>query len=173
MNHITAQRERDLDAARDRMAAQRRQRQERDAAAAVSLAKRVAEHRARAEAQGRPTEGWAGAFWDCVDTSGGADACHPWTGAKKWNHPETREVRYEEPVFQHRELIIDTRIATRVLMFAVYGKEVPADMDVRPLCENHLCCNMRHMAITPHGGSNAERRMALAVPAEEFFCAGV
>lgn len=108
-------------------------------------------------------------FWDNIDTSGGVDACHWWTGGRKWNHPDANRERYEDGNW--REPGCRTHIARRVLMFKTYGRELPEDKDVSPLCDEHLCCNVRHMVITPHGGPK-EERLRHAIPVEEYFCDG-
>jgi hypothetical protein len=109
-------------------------------------------------------------FFDNIDTSGGLDACHPWTGERKWNHTETggEKVKgYEHGVFEYDGC--DSFIHTRVLCYAIFGQQVPRDMDVIPICGDHLCSNIRHMCIGPHGG-NRDCKLAKAAPAEEFFC---
>lgn len=107
-------------------------------------------------------------FWDNIDSSGGLDACHLWTGAAKWNHPPDAVARFEQGCFSYEGC--ETWIATRVLCFALYGREPPRDMDIMPICGDHLCCNVRHLAIVPHGGVGS-KRINKAVPVEEFFCA--
>jgi hypothetical protein len=106
-------------------------------------------------------------FWDNVNTSGGVDACHPWEGATRYNHPAGVLSRYEEAVFEGYEGS-DTRYAQRIACFAVYGRLVPKDMDVSPICGDHLCMNVRHFAIVKHGGRGPKRDVT-AVPAEEYF----
>lgn len=127
---------------------------------AARLAKEAQEKVRRAHAVSAPN------FWDNIDTSAGPDACHPWQGATRFNHPEGM-TRYEEAIFEGYEGS-DTRYAQRILMFAIYGKAVPRDMDVSPICEDHLCCNVRHLAIIKHGGRGPARDCT-AVPAEEYF----
>lgn len=105
-------------------------------------------------------------FYDNIDTSGGPDACHPWRGDRSWNHPEPDATRYERGVFQYDGC--NSRFHTRVLCFATFGQEPPLDMDVIPLCGDHLCSNIRHMCIGPHGG-HLNHKLGLAVPVEEFF----
>lgn len=104
-------------------------------------------------------------FWDNIDTSGGPDACHPWTGETKWNHPPG-DARFEQGVFYYEGC--ESFIATRVLCFATYGIEVPRHLDIMPLCGDHLCSNVRHMLVTPHGGSG-DCRLERAVTVEEYF----
>ena len=105
-------------------------------------------------------------FWDNVDTSGGPDACHLWTGETKFNHPEGTNSRFEQGKFTYEGC--ESWISTRVLCYATFGREVPRDLDVTPLCGDHLCCNVKHLCITPHGGGD---RLGRAVTVEEFFCA--
>lgn len=107
------------------------------------------------------------AFWDNIDTSAGLDACHPWKGERKWNHTTGTDAgRYEHGAFRCDEC--KSWIAQRVLVFKTYGREVPADLDVSPICGDHLCVNIRHMAIVKHGGQKNDRANR-AVPVEEYF----
>lgn len=108
----------------------------------------------------------AASFWDNIDSSGGPDACHPWTGERRWNHNDPNTARYEYGVFYYEGC--NSYHAARVLCHATYGREPPQDMDVMPLCGDHLCCNLKHFAITPHGG-NGDKRLNRAVPVEEYF----
>lgn len=101
-------------------------------------------------------------FWDHINTSGGINACHLWTGAKRWNRD-----RYEEGEWEEEG--VSTRIARRHLIVKMFGRDLPNDHDVSPTCDNHMCMNIRHMAIIKHGGHKTDRA-ARAVPAEEFFC---
>lgn len=107
-------------------------------------------------------------FWDNINTSGGVDACHPWNGERKWNHHTAKpsEARYEHGVFRCEGC--KSWIAQRVLVFKTYGREVPDDHDVSPICGDHLCVNIRHMSIVKHGGTK-DARANRAVPVEEFF----
>lgn len=111
-------------------------------------------------------------FWDNIDTSGGPDACHPWTGVAHYNHDlESGWERFLQGHFHHQA--ITTRISTRVLIFMTYGKELPRTLDVSPLCGEHLCHNLRHLVITKHGGGNIEKKLSEGVPVGEFFCAAI
>jgi hypothetical protein len=111
----------------------------------------------------------AAGFWDNIDTSGGPDACHNWTGETKRNHSECEAAasHYIHGVFEYEGC--ESWLSHRVLLFARYGKQPPEDLDVVPLCGNHLCHNLRHLVIAPHGG-RGDARMNKAVPVQEFFC---
>lgn len=100
-------------------------------------------------------------FWDHIDTRAGSDACHPWTGAKRWNRD-----RYEEGEWEEED--VNTRIARRHLIVKTFGCDLPPDRDVSPICGDHLCMNIHHMAIVGHGGHKTDRAER-AVLAEEFF----
>lgn len=104
--------------------------------------------------------GRAQEFWDLVDTSGGADACHRWKGAI-----DTTWATYIVGKFQLAGLA--TTLAHRIACFLTFGKEVPRDYDIIPDCEEHLCCNVRHLLVARHGISN---KMASAERVEKFFC---
>lgn len=108
-------------------------------------------------------------FWDQVDTSEGAAACHSWVGERQWNHPEDNVERYQRGAFSFPGL--RTRIATRVLCYLTFGREVPEHLDITPLCGNHLCCNVEHIAITPHGPP-LEGKLKCAIPVQQFFAGG-
>lgn len=86
------------------------------------------------------TEEATRAFFDRVDTSGGKDACHPWTGAlnKTWTH-------YPLGKFKHPSC--NSSIAQRVLCCIVMDYEPPPCHDTHPICNNHLCMNPDHWAI--------------------------
>lgn len=141
------------------------------------LSKRIAAQRAARLALGpkpelekkKCTHRSAPNFFDNIDTSGGIDACHPWTGSRKINHTEAGGEHiqsYEHGVFRYDGC--NSWIATRVLCFAIFGREPPKDMDITPLCGDHLCMNLRHLCVTPHGGSSPNK-LNKATPVEEFF----
>lgn len=134
------------------MAKQRAARLARDAAAEALKRER------------RTHEENAPSFFDNIDTSGGLDACHEWTGCRKWNHSEAGATSYEHGFFDYEGCV--SRISTRVLCFATFGREPPRGLDITPLCGNHLCMNLRHLCVTPHGGGD---RLSRATPVEEFF----
>ena len=102
------------------------------------------------------------AFWDLVNTSGGADACHPWTGSTNTNHNGKECEKYEYGYFECEG--VETALAHRIVCALTFGREVPRDYEVSPICGDHLCCNVRHFAIrqqsAPHGSE---------VPVDEFF----
>lgn len=103
--------------------------------------------------------GGAKEFWDLVDTSGGIDACHPWTGHINTTWTESYDVgEFELAGFE-------SNLAHRIACFLVFGIAPPRDHDVIPICDNRICCNVRHLAIKPHGTSPEA-----AVPVADFFC---
>jgi hypothetical protein len=130
-------------------------------------AKLAAKEQRAQERAARKAEKAARSFWDYVDTSGGPDACHPWTGPTNWNHPEGKGLkRYKRGKFEAEGCV--SSIATRVLVFMCYGEEPPADLDTTPACGNYLCCNVRHLGLTPHS-KNAEGKAAVIVPVTEYY----
>lgn len=148
--------------ARKFMERQRRAREERDALLAAAAAD-LGQHEGSKQ---RRSGGSAQDFWDLVDTSPGVDECHPWLGRKDWNH-ETEGKRYQRGVF---ELVdVCTHIVSRLVVLLTYGKELDRLTDVTPICGDHTCCNVRHYAITPHGGTGKTRDRK-SVPVEEYFC---
>lgn len=106
-------------------------------------------------------------FFDNIDGSAGIDACHPWTGQTTWNHTNGQHKAYEHGVFRFDGC--HSEIATRVMCYATFGHEVPRTYDVTPLCGDHMCMNIKHFCIAPHGGVD---KLKQAVTAEEFFREG-
>lgn len=131
----------------------------------LRLAKEAAEAQEKARAAHRAS---AAGFWDNINTSGGVDACHPWEGALRFNHPVGCASRYQQGIFEGYEGATSD-YAHRVACFATFGQNVPDDMDITPICGDHLCMNLRHMAVVKHGG-RGEKRDNTAVPVHEFFC---
>lgn len=109
--------------------------------------------------------GTAAAFLALLDRTGGPDACHPWQGARLWNHDESYAIRYERGHFHINGL--NSTIASRIVSFVEYGESVPRSMDVHPDCGNHLCCNVKHLSVRPHGRRGAGTKMT------QYFAAGV
>jgi hypothetical protein len=76
-------------------------------------------------------------FVSRVDTSGGADACHPWKGAKTNGYGQ---------------LSVDGKLtyAHRFAYELAYGKiannESYHGTVVRHMCHNRACCNVKHLA---------------------------
>lgn len=70
-----------------------------------------------------------------IDTSGGADACWPWT---------SRIDRYGYGKFkwQRRD-----RIAHRVAYELLVGRTIPDDLTIDHLCRTRSCCNPLHMEL--------------------------
>lgn len=126
---------------------------------AARLEKEAAEKAARRALD----SGSAQDFWDLVDTSGGIDACHKWTGyvSDTWT---------SYPVGKFKIEGCDTSLAHRVAVFLTYGS-LPEKMDIAPLCEDHLCCNVRHLMVLPSSKTGGPR-LSRAVTVEEFFCEG-
>ena len=81
-------------------------------------------------------------FWEKVDTSGGPDACWPWTAG--------RTTRSHGPSVYYYGLIRagdgERRIllAHRVALMLDTG-EMPEDRDACHTCDNTLCCNPAHL----------------------------
>lgn len=112
--------------------------------------------------QRRAADGNAQDFWDLIDTSGGLDACHPWGGRLKWNHygvDAHLKPRYQQPVFEMDGF--ESHYAQRLLVFLVFGVRLEGYVDdVTPICGDHQCLNVRHLAICPH---SADRNKAIPV----------
>lgn len=131
----------------------------------AAKAKRAAKEAARIASKGR--KGTPQEFWDLVDSSRGPEACHPWTGRTLRNTPTEQPGSYLHGVFYAAGC--QSFISNRVLCFMVFGREPPSNMDVTPICGDHMCNNVRHMAITPRGGGSSPKKLNAGVPAEEFF----
>ena len=73
-----------------------------------------------------------------VDTSGGPDACWPWTGNvnKGRGYGQTRWK--DKCVFAHRAIYM-----------SIHG-ELPSSVIVRHKCDNRLCCNPDHLEPGSH-----------------------
>jgi hypothetical protein len=74
-------------------------------------------------------------FRSHVDTSGGPDACHPWTASRNdkgygWFRIELRTV-----------------LAHRWLAGQLRGRPLDADEVARHACDNPPCCNPRHLEV--------------------------
>lgn len=121
--------------------------------AKAALVAKAAEHERLDWSESSPEEATR-AFWDRVDTSGGIDACHPWTG-----HVNSTWAKYDVGEFKHPAFV--TKLAHRVAIALTYGIEPPADTNA--LCGNHLCCNPNHWALWVEG----RHKMATC---QEFFC---
>lgn len=70
----------------------------------------------------------AAEFWQRVDTSGGPDACHPWTGRRT----------------EHGYGLFD--IGGRAVRAHRFVMGEP-DAVVRHTCDNPPCCNRRHLRV--------------------------
>lgn len=81
-------------------------------------------------------------FWPKVDSSGGPDACWPWTGAKSQKTSACYGVIREGG--SGRMLL-----AHRVALFLTTG-EMPADLDACHKCDNPICCNPAHLTWASH-----------------------
>lgn len=93
--------------------------------------------------EGRPLEGpirrIGVAFWDGVDTSGGLDACWPWTRGLSHGYGQVGRATYGHG------------LAHRVVYEMAHGP-IPDGMVIRHACDNPPCCNPLHLI----GGSTAD-----------------
>jgi hypothetical protein len=114
----------------------------------------------------REHKGTAQQFWDLIDTSAGIDECHQWLGESQYNHPPDHDSRYLEGRFALAGHT--SRQAVRIAVFLCYGIELTFDIDVHPLCDNHLCCNIKHFCLAKHGG-RGRARDATMITIEEYI----
>ena len=105
------------------------------------------------------------AFWDLVDTSGGADACHPWTGPTNTNHNGKDCEKYDYGYFECEG--VESALAHRVVCALTFGRDLPRDYEVSPICDDHLCCNVKHYSIRQQSDPHDS-----GVPVAEFFAHG-
>lgn len=100
--------------------------------------------------------------------SAGPDACHLWAGTTKTNHETRPDIkRYEVGVYTlegHGEVVAH-RLA---VMLALDLSSISKDIDIAPTCGDHLCCNLNHLVVREHCGTD---RVENSIPVREFFCA--
>lgn len=74
-------------------------------------------------------------FWDRVDSSGGPDACWPWTGwCRKDGYGKMRDCIAKKSVYPHR-YSLELKL----------GREVPRHLFTIHSCDNPPCCNPKHL----------------------------
>jgi hypothetical protein len=101
-------------------------------------------------------------FWSKVDRSGGADACWPWTGARRRGKNEDYG-RFVVTVGPRR---VRVRPAHRIAWELTNGP-IPDGTDIRHLiCDNPPCCNPAHLEPGTHTENIADMdRKGRRVPA--------
>lgn len=77
-----------------------------------------------------------------IDTSGGPDACHPWTGQTVRSRSGTRYGKIREGGRNSKWLL-----AHRAVLMQATGRTPPPTTQACHLClqPNPLCCNERHL----------------------------
>lgn len=91
---------------------------------------------------------------DHVDTSGGPDACWPWTGAKKKGYGVafqalvygSNQARKRKTWYAHRAYLV----------FVARDRDVPEGSFVCHTCDNPPCCNPRHLVVADAAWNNAD-----------------
>lgn len=108
-------------------------------------------------------------FWSLIDSRGGEDACHPWTGkiADRKAPPE-----HHVPSFCREGTTTGPISARRVLFEKINKRQLPDAFVISCICDNAICMNVKHLAIAPHtgGGRGRSWKHPAAVPFEEFKC---
>lgn len=74
-------------------------------------------------------------FWSNVDTSGGADACWPWTACR-------RRKGYGAFTVASRLMV-----ASRLAWMSHHKEEIPEGLFVLHSCHNPPCCNPAHLRV--------------------------
>lgn len=76
-----------------------------------------------------------------IDTSGGPDACHPWTGALR------KEPRLGCMSGNYGLAWLNGKVRRvhRLVWIAEHGEPPPATPKVLHSCDNPPCCNLRHL----------------------------
>lgn len=104
----------------------------------------------------KPTENEIASFRSKVDTSGGPDACHPWTGATT-RPKDGYGVFGVEHILAHRFAYILAHPDEDVPLKRGRSTKVPSVIHTCPGGDNSLCCNDAHLRLGPHRRNMQDR----------------
>jgi hypothetical protein len=93
-------------------------------------------------------------FWDCVDISGGLDACWPWKRGRSGGYGVITKRIYGE------------RFAHRYAWTLAHGP-IPEGQIVRHACDNPPCCNPLHLSAGTHVDNMADKASRGRAPSGE------